>query len=80
MEGPPPLKGFSWLSGLGSGGEVCAAAAKLGSKVACGRGGRYGGALGGVWAMITMCVLMGATSSNHKEPGLLSGHTHTQGA
>ena len=66
MELPPThtLKGFSWLglSGLGS-GEVCASAAKLGSKVACGQGDRYGGALGGVWAMI-MCVLMGATSNN----------------
>lgn len=63
---PPPTEGLllaQGLSGLGS-GEVCAAAAKLGSKVACGRGGRYGGALGGVWVMITMCVLMGATSSN----------------
>lgn len=30
-------------------------------------GGRYGGTLVGVWVTITMCVLMGAPSSNSTE-------------
>lgn len=62
----PPLKGFSWLRG--SVAWVLVKSVLLlqswAPKLPVGGEAGMGVPLGGVWVMITMCVLMGATSSN----------------